>query len=121
MEKQFLIDLVGEEAAEAVWEAHQGALADREKALRGDFAIRQAIFEQGGRNETAIRALLDGAAILSDEDPAAAAVRAVQELRRQHGYLFRQGGPGAPARPTVTRADLAAMSMEEYRRYRKGM
>ena len=120
LEKQFLVDLVGEEAAEQIWGAHLGALEQRERALRGDFAISRAILSGGGRNETAIRALMDTEGILSAEKPDLAAAKAIRDLRREHGYLFRtaQGFPAAA--PVISREDLADMTMEEYRRYRKG-
>ena len=121
MEKQFLIDLVGEEVAEVIWGAHQGAMQAHQRNLEGDFAIREAILRGGGRNETAIRALLDRDAILSQEDVHAAADRAVQQVRREAGYLFRQPQAYAAAQPApVTREDVAGMSMEAYRKWRKG-
>ena len=121
MEKQFLIDLVGEEVAEVIWDAHQEALGAHQRHLEGDFAIREAIFQGGGRNETAIRALLDRDAILAQEDVKAAAARAVQQVRREAGYLFRQPQVYAAAQPApVTREDVAGMSMEAYKRWRKG-
>ena len=120
MEKQFLIDLVGEEAAQTVWEAHQGALEQRERLLRGDFAIREAIYQGGGRNEAAIRALMDMEAICAAQDPAAEAAKAVAKLRRTDAYLFRAPQAYAAAAPApVSREDLAAMTMEEYKRFRK--
>ena len=113
MQKQFLVDLVGEEAAEQIWSAHQGAMEARERALRGDFAISRAILSGGGRNETAIRALMDTELILSAEKPDVAAAKAIRDLRREHGYLFRcpQGFPAAA--PVIGREDLADMTMEE--------
>ena len=121
MQKDFLTDLVGEEAAEVIWQAHQDALEQNRRVLEGDLAIREAIFLGGGRNETAIRALLDREAICGCDDPKAAAKEAVSKIRREAGYLFRQPQAYAPAQPApVSREDVAGMSMAEYRRWRKG-
>ena len=121
MEKDFLTDLVGEETAEVIWQAHQQALDRNRRALEGDLAIREAIFMGGGRNETAIRALLDREAICGHDDPRSAAREAVAKVRREAAYLFRQPQAYAPAQPApVSREDVAGMSMAEYRRWRKG-
>ena len=121
MDKEFLENLVGAEAAEAILQAHQQEV----NALRLEQALGGAVKHAGGRNEKAIRALLDEQAILQAEDMDAAAEQAVAELKRQNGWLFappQVSSPGTGA-VTVTHTpsleDVGKMSMAEYKRYRQ--
>jgi hypothetical protein len=118
MDKEFLENLVGAEAAQVILQQHLQEL----QRLRCDHALSGAIRAQGGRNETAIRALLDDSAILGAENMEQAAASAVEGLKREHGYLFASPiitSPGtgtAPVRHSME--DIGRMSMAEYRRFR---
>ena len=118
MDKEYLLTLVGEEAAEAIWQKHQQAL----RALGCSHALSAAVRNAGGRNETAIRALLNESEILNADDMDAAAASAVEGLKRQHAYLFaapQVTSPGTGSAPVAaTMEDIGRMSMAEYRRYR---
>lgn len=118
MDKQYLENLVGAEAAAEILKRHRAALAE--------CALRDAVKRCGGRSEKAIRALLDESALLESEDLTAAAEEAVQELKRQNAWLFappQVSSPGTGAM-TVTHTpsleDVGKMSMAEYKRYRMG-
>lgn len=122
MDKEFLENLVGAEAAEAIWQAHQQEIS----ALRLEQALGSAVRQAGGRNQTAIRALLDEQAILRSEDVELAAQAAVAELKRQNGWLFappQVSSPGTGAMTvshTPSLEDVGKMSMAEYKRFRQG-
>ena len=122
MDKAFLENLVGAEAAEAILQAHQQELS----ALRLEQALNLAVKQAGGRNQKAIRALLDEQAILGAEDMDVAAEAAVAELKRQNGWLFappQVSSPGTGAvtvTHTPTMEDVGKMSMAEYKRFRQG-
>ena len=115
------------EVLEAVWERVEAMKAEHAQTLRRrdyEFALERAVSGLGGRNATAIRALLDEQEILDSQDMAAAARQAVGRLRREHGYLF-QSGIGAADRAGTARVrdysldELGSMSMEEYKRARR--
>ena len=122
MERAYLEELVGAEAAEEILRLHQQELA----AMECRHAIAGAVRAAGGRNETAIRALLDEAAIANAENMEQAACSAVAALKKAHGYLFeaqRVSSPGTGAltlQDNPTMEDIGNMSMAEYRRYRLG-
>lgn len=122
MDKEFLENLVGAEAAQTILQAHQQEL----NALRLEQALSGAVRQAGGRNERAIRALLDEQAILQAEDMSAAAENAVAELKRQNSWLFappQVSSPGTGAMTvshTPSLEDVGKMSMAEYKRYRQG-
>lgn len=108
---------------------HQRIVADYEQKLlqqRLDSEIRMAVTTAGGRNLKAISALMDSAAIAQAEDMAAAARQAVATVKRENPYLFAVTAVTAPGTGTAPygaapgREDIAAMSLAEYRRYRKG-
>ena len=122
MDKEYLENLVGAEAAAQILERHRAEM----NALRLDSALSRAVERSGGRNQKAIRALLDESALLGAEDLNAAAEEAVAALKKDNGWLFAMpqvSSPGTGAM-TVTRtptmADVSKMSMAEYRRYRQG-
>jgi len=127
--KEFLDNLVSDAAvAEAILQEHQRIVTDYEQRIRAmgiDSAVRQAVTAAGGRNLTAIRALMDEAA-LDAQDAEAAARQAVAKIKRENPYLFADAqvtapgtGTGSPA-GDYTMDELGKLSLAEYRRYRKG-
>ena len=111
------------ETAQAVQQAHDRVVAEYENRLRSlavDAAVKQAVTAAGGRNLTAIRALLDETALGDDPGQAAAAVAAV---KRENPYLFAAPQVTAPGTGTGTRGEytmqeLGKLPLAEYRRYR---
>ena len=127
MDKAFLEQLIGNgEVAQTIWQEHQRIVDDYESRLQQqvlDHAVQQAVTAAGGRSEKAIRALLDQQGIAGAEDVFAAARQAVQALKQEQPYLFSlpqvySPGTGTDRAMPVSSADVAAMSMAEYRRYR---
>jgi len=128
MQKDFMDSLgLDEQTAQRIMEAHQQVVQDYEQRIRRltvDAAVKQAVSAAGGRNLTAIRALLDESAFGDDpEDGAKAAVAAV---KRENPYLFGSAavtapGTGAPTPAAYTQEELGRLPLAEYRRYRKGM
>ena len=119
MDKEYLESLVGAEAAEVIFQKHLQEL----QALRCDHALSMAVQAAGGRNEKAIRALIDHENILASENMVDAAASAVEGLKRQHGYLFQMPVVTSPGTGTAIpdRTDMEAlgkMSMAEYRKFR---
>ena len=122
MDKEFLEGLIGPEAAQEVLALHQKEL----DTLRLQQALGTAMRQAGGRNEKAIRALLDEQAILESGDMEQAARAAVGNLKKENPWLFAppqvsSPGTGAVAvnhRPTME--DVGKMTLAEYRRYRQG-
>ena len=119
MDKEYLVNLVGAEAAEDIWQRHEAAVS----ALRLDHALSMAVQAAGGRSEKAIRALVNESDILASSDMAAAAASAVEGLKREHGYLFSLPAVSSPGTGTTipARVDMNAigkMSMAEYRKFR---
>ena len=122
MDQEYLENLVGAEAATQILARHRAEI----NALRVDSALSRAVERCGGRNEKAIRALLDEGALLEAENLHEAAEAAVAALKKENGWLFAMpqvSSPGTGAL-TVTRtptmADVAKMSMAEYKRFRQG-
>lgn len=120
--EQFLNELLGAELASQVLERHNAVVS----GLRLEYALDRAVEKSGGRNKKAIRAMLDESAIMQSDDVDTAARNAVESLKKENGWLFLQpqvSSPGTGAM-TVTRTpsleDVGAMSMAEYRRFRKG-
>ena len=107
MEKEFLESLGIEETAVAAIlaesqkadESHQKELAQ----MRFDHALEQAVLGAGGKNLTAIRALLDLEALTAAEDPGKAVCAALKDLKKECGYLFESQMPPAYATGTGTR------------------
>ncbi len=131
--KEFIENLLGEgEAAEAICAEVDSRMAalraefeGRMRSIQADHAISSAIAAAGGRNASAIRALLDESAIASG-DMQALAKQAVSDLKRKEPYLFIQPQVTAPGTGTAghdtgyTVEELGKLSMAEYKRYRKG-
>lgn len=72
---------------------------EKEQALaaaRFDRILSDTIHAQGGRNVTAIAALLDLSALQKDADPTAATARAVKALKQEHDYLFATANTAPP-------------------------
>ena len=117
MDKEYLENLVGAEAAAEIWQKHRSELAE--------LVLRDAVKRSGGRNEKAIRALLDESALLESQDMAAAAESAIAELKSQNGWLFAPPQVSSPGTGALTVSctpsleDVGKMSMAEYRRYRQ--
>ena len=114
------------EAVEEVMQRHGAVVEDFERRLRSQAvsgAVRQAVSEAGGRNLTAIRALLDESAF--GDDPESDARAAVAAVKRENPYLFAQPftapGTGSPIPRAPGPRELEKMSMAEYRAYRKGI
>ncbi len=125
MDRQFLEGLNLEPSViDEILREHDRALeGQRFESQMGD-AIRAA----GGRNQKAIRALLDEKAIGESEDRQAALEQALRQVKQDSPYLFDTpvrpmyaGGVPAQVRSGCTMEDLGAMSMAEYRRFRKGV
>ena len=119
MDKEFLEGLVSAEVADVILQRHQQDV----QRLRCDHALANAIRSMGGRNETAIRALLDDSVILGADNMDQAAASAVEGLKREHGYLFAMpiiSSPGTGTAPLAHHSmeDIGRMSMAEYRRFR---
>lgn len=130
MDKEFLLQQgLTPEGAEAVLQAHQQTVMQYEDRLRAsgaESALKLAVTAAGGRNLTAIRSLVDEAAIAQSEDMEAAARAAVEALKREDPYLFtvpQVYAPGTgtnPARTGYSMEELGKLSLADYRRYRKG-
>ena len=128
MEQDF-IDALGldEATAQLVRAEHQkviDAYESRIRTLTVDAAVKQAVTAAGGRNLTAIRALMDESAL--GEDVEAGAKAAVATIKRENPYLFGTAqvtapGTGAPTPMGYTQEELGKLPLSEYRRYRKGM
>ena len=120
--KEFVENLLGQtEEAAAITAEYE----NRVRSMQVDHALQTAVNAAGGRNVTAIRALLDESAIRASEDISAAAETAVAQLKRQHGYLFAvpqvyAPGTGSYQQTGYTMDELGKLSLSEYRRYRKG-
>lgn len=127
MEQDF-IDTLGldEATAQAVRAEQQKLIASYESRIRSltvDAAVKQAVAAAGGRNLTAIRALMDESALEGDIEAGAKA--AVAAIRRENPYLFATGqvtapGTGTPASMGYSQEELGKLPLSEYRRYRKG-
>ena len=123
MDEEYLVTLIGPEAAGEVLALHRQEL----DALRREHALERAIESAGGRNIKAIRALMDESALMEAEDPLAAATAAVNALKQENAWLFATPQVTAPGTGALqvskphTMADIGRMSMAEYRQYRKGM
>ncbi len=105
MEKEFLEGLgLNEETVAVILERHQleqQAHQEQMAALRFDSALEQAVTKAGGRNITAIRALLDLETLASAD--ADAMEKALKNLKKECGYLFADATPPAYAPGTGTR------------------
>ena len=107
MEREFLegLRVAGEalpqDMVDAILENHESSI----RKVRQDAAVQIAVHNAGGRNLTAISALLDVASMEEAEDLSAAACAAVEAVKKEHGYLFvspvppYHGGSGSPIEP----------------------
>jgi hypothetical protein len=130
MDKEFLLQQgLSPEGADAVLQAHQQKILEYEEKMRtmgAQSALKQAVTAAGGRNLTAIRALVDETAIAQSQDMDAAAAQAVEALRRDSPYLFAVPQVYAPGTGTeggragYSMEELGKLSLADYRRYRKG-
>lgn len=123
MKREFLENLLGQsEATEAILAEHSRVVA----RLGAESAVKLAVTAAGGRNLTAIRALMDESAIAGSEDMDKAAQQAVREIRRSNPYLFESAAATAPGTggtmvgEDYTMEELGKLPLSEYRRYRKG-
>lgn len=120
MERAFLEELLNDDAVvDAILQEHQRTVAD----VRYQHTLASCVDKAGGRNLTAIRALLDEGALKGAEDVANAVEQAVRGLKKEAPYLFHtQQQPYAAGETVAPKSyameDVAAMSMAEYRRYR---
>lgn len=120
--KEFIENLLGQtEQADAIIAEYER----RMRCHRVENAVNLSIRDAGGRNVTAIRALLDESAIGLSEDVASAAETAVARLKQAHGYLFEvpqvyAPGTGSARQGGYTMEQLGKLPLSEYRRYRKG-
>ena len=128
MQKEFIMSLgLEEQVADAILTEHQKITQGYEEKLRSvtvDAAVRQAVTAAGGRNLTAIRALMDVSAL--GDDPERGAALAVAAVKRENPYLFAGAqvtspGTGSPAPMGYSHEELGKLPLSEYRRYRKGM
>ena len=116
-----------EATAQIVRSEHQkviDAYESRIRSLTVDAALKQAVTAAGGRNLTAIRALMDESAF--GQDIEASAKAAVAAVKRENPYLFggmavTSPGTGAPTSLGYTQEELGKLPLSEYRRYRKGL
>ena len=128
MEQDFIDSLgLDDAAAQLLRTEHQkliDAYESRIRAITLDAAVKQAVTAAGGRNLTAIRALMDESAFGDDIESSAKA--AVAAIKRENPYLFGTAqvtapGTGAPTSMGYTQEELGKLPLAEYRRYRKGM
>lgn len=89
--------LVDGKTAEQWKEAHDTAVADHQKELEGikfQGILDSAITAAKGKNAKAIAALLDVEALRGSEDQQEAIKAALEDLKKDNGYLFN--GEGTP-------------------------
>jgi hypothetical protein len=117
--QEILKELVDEQVAEAILQKHQAIIDGYETRIR-EGQLQQAVTAFGGRNYTAIRALVGE--LPQDESAARAAVA---KVKRENPYLFGSGAvsaPGTGASPIsgdYTMEELGKLSLAEYRKYRR--
>lgn len=122
-------DIESAKAAGNAWEEkyNQAEQAHRQEVedLRFQSALDAAVHQQGGRNAKAIAALLDLDAIRGSEDLPKALSSALEEMKKEHDYLFTApqtppmyaGGTGTQTGATEHRsATLAGALREKYER-----
>ena len=106
MDKEFLEGLgLQEDAVNILLEQLDQLEQDHKQALaqaQFDGHLALAVERAGGRNLTAIRALLDEKAILSAQQPEVALKDALAELKKSCGYLFESPVPPVFASGTGT-------------------
>jgi len=89
--------------------------------IRLESALNEAVRNAGGRNVKAITALLDMEAIGKSEDLSAALSDSLEELKKEHEYLFQTPGlpvysalPGTGITPPNAPGTLAGALREKY-------
>lgn len=114
MEREFLegLRVAGEalpqDTVDAILAQHESSV----RKVRQEAAVQIAVHNAGGRNLTAISALLDISSLEDAEDLSAAACDAVETVKKEHGYLFftpvppYHDGSGSPIEP-VKQVSLA--------------
>ena len=108
------------QVAEAILQRHKDIVAGYENRIL-ESQLQQAVAALGGRNYTAIRALVGQ--LPQNEQEALAAVR---RIKRESPYLFAgqvtaPGTGGNPVSGDYTMEELGKLSPAEYRKYRKNM
>ena len=101
MDKEFLLGLMAElpegvmdailEKAgqeENAWQEKYDQAVAAHARQREEMILEQGITALGGRNQKAITALLDTKAIFAADDPRQALQEALQNLKKECGYLF---------------------------------
>ena len=98
MDKDFLEALgLSQETQEAILTRHAQALGK----VQFDAMLERTVTAAGGRSVKAAVALLDTEGLQSADDPAAAAMEAVQDLKKQNPWLFQvAAAPYAPGTGT---------------------
>ena len=93
-------------------EAHDQAVSDHQKELDGikfQGVLDNAITAAKGKNAKAITALLDVDALRGSEDQQKAINAALEDLKKESGYLFDEGGTPPPySRGTGTQVNTPA-------------
>lgn len=100
-------DIEAAKQAGNTWEEkyNQALKAHRQEldALRFQSALEEAVSASGGRNVKAIGALLDLDTVRAQADLPQALQGALEELKKEHAYLFQTQTPPPYARGTGTR------------------
>ena len=107
--KEFIETLITDpQVAEAILAEHQKVVSGYEERMQSalrESALKQAVTAAGGRNLTAIRALIADDSLAGD-DPDAAARMAVAAVKRENPYLFA-GAVTAPGTGGACRSGRA--------------
>lgn len=100
-----VIDAIMEEHGKSVqkakvWqEKYEQAVQEQELRLqqvRFEGLLETAITKARGRNARAISALLDVEGLRASQDPASAVAQALEQLRKESGYLFEEEATAPP-------------------------
>ena len=117
--------LVDGKSAQQWKEAHDQAVANHGKELdsiKFQHTLEQAITGAKGRNTKAITAMLDVEALKGSEDQQAAITAALEDLKKDSGYLFDTegtpppyaGGTGTKSNPPAAPETLAGALREKF-------
>lgn len=121
-------DIENAKAAGSTWEEkyNQALQAHRQEldALRFQSALEAAVRETGGRNVKAVAALMDLEEIKNQQDLPGALKAALEQVKKEHDYLFAAQTPPLYARGTGTQmgethtqsTTLAGALREKYER-----
>ncbi len=94
-------------------EAHDNAVSTHKKELAGitfQHTLDSAIAKAKGRNAKAITAMLDVDALRDSEDQQAAINAALEDLKKESGYLFEEEGTPPPYAPGTGGSGIPAGS-----------